>query len=758
VRIEAAFGALASWFARGGFHPEIRVSRVVEGNGYGWVEAAANEPFESEEDVRRYFRQAGALIFITHLLGSRDLHMENVVATREGPVIIDLELLLQPELKPATESDADRSCLRTGLLSLVEFGPGDDVFDVGGLRGNGRVPLASARRSWRNLGTDAIAYTDETVAQAGVKNGVVLNGRLQPPDSYRAEILDGFSTAYAFVRAHRGGFPLDAFRNAMVRVIARPTNQYALLTTVQSAPRYQQDGAVASMLADVLIRPLAGAVERPREWPLIVEERRNIEALDVPRFVVPAEDRSLMSAGRVVLEDYFARSPLDSVRERLDALSDDDCGQQSRALDRALADSIESRFSTPFEAGHDDFGNAAEWIGRELLARATRSGEAIVWSPDDPNRASSHYLYGWSLGPAVFLSALAASTGAGEWQRAARAATALALAWAETGLADRDQAIGGSSGLGSIVYGLTTCAALTGDERLLAAAGRVAAMIDADRISQDPSYDIVDGAAGALLALLALHRVSGDHRLLDAARACGDYLVNARIEHAAGWTWPPASPGDSRRLVGFAHGAAGIGAALARLAETTGAESYRRAAERAFAFVARNFTESDANWPVAEADADDISTTIIRMSAWCHGAPGIALALRLAGPCARPEPGDAISTTMRQAAMAIERIPEWAPNQTDHVCCGHLGRVDVLLTAGPALGSADAVSRARTIASRVLARARRKQHFRLSAPGFEYRVFDPGFFKGLSGIGYGLLRLANPERLPSIAAFETRQP
>jgi lantibiotic modifying enzyme len=143
------------------------------------------------------------------------------------------------------------------------------------------------------------------------------------------------------------------------------------------------------------------------------------------------------------------------------------------------------------------------------------------------------------------------------------------------------------------------------------------------------------------------------------------------------------------------------------------------------------------------------------MNAWCHGAPGIALASRrLAEHEARTGQAGGSGPILAQARSALERLPEWGPNQADHVCCGPLGRVDVLLTAGPALGVADAVPRARAIARRVLARARTRQHFRLSTPGFEYRVFDPGFFKGLSGIGYTLLRLAAPDRLPSVLSFD----
>jgi hypothetical protein len=43
----------------------------------------------------------------------------------------------------------------------------------------------------------------------------------------------------------------------------------------------------------------------------------------------------------------------------------------------------------------------------------------------------------------------------------------------------------------------------------------------------------------------------------------------------------------------------------------------------------------------------------------------------------------------------------------------------------------------------------------LSASGAEYPIADPGFFQGLPGIGYTLLRLSDPQALPSILAFDT---
>jgi lantibiotic modifying enzyme len=78
----------------------------------------------------------------------------------------------------------------------------------------------------------------------------------------------------------------------------------------------------------------------------------------------------------------------------------------------------------------------------------------------------------------------------------------------------------------------------------------------------------------------------------------------------------------------------------------------------------------------------------------------------------------------------------------------------VLLAVGRHLDRPSTVAAALALGERVTERARAAGHFRLGPSAFEYRVFDPGFFRGLSGIGYVLLRLAAPTLLPSVLAFE----
>ena len=63
--------------------------------------------------------------------------------------------------------------------------------------------------------------------------------------------------------------------------------------------------------------------------------------------------------------------------------------------------------------------------------------------------------------------------------------------------------------------------------------------------------------------------------------------------------------------------------------------------------------------------------------------------------------------------------------------------------------------RSKELAVSIAKRAIKRHHFELPASRFNYEIYLPGFFEGLSGIGYQLLRVAKPECFPSI--FESVQ-
>ena len=131
------------------------------------------------------------------------------------------------------------------------------------------------------------------------------------------------------------------------------------------------------------------------------------------------------------------------------------------------------------------------------------------------------------------------------------------------------------------------------------------------------------------------------------------------------------------------------------------------------------------------------------MTAWCNGATGIGLS-RLA---ARTLIGDdAVGTEIDLALAATRRC---GTQDVDQLCCGTFGRIELLLAAGCQLGQPALVAEARQRATERVRLAERHRGYR-TIRKLPRWVQNPGLFQGISGIGYGLLRLARPNDLPIV--------
>jgi lantibiotic modifying enzyme len=97
---------------------------------------------------------------------------------------------------------------------------------------------------------------------------------------------------------------------------------------------------------------------------------------------------------------------------------------------------------------------------------------------------------------------------------------------------------------------------LLGEASLLDDARRAALLITDDRIAENRTLDVISGAAGAVLGLLALYQECRDESVLERAVVCGRHLLDRQEIGAVGsgaWTTIENTP-----VTGFSHGAAGI--------------------------------------------------------------------------------------------------------------------------------------------------------------------------------------------------------
>jgi lantibiotic modifying enzyme len=200
---------------------------------------------------------------------------------------------------------------------------------------------------------------------------------------------------------------------------------------------------------------------------------------------------------------------------------------------------------------------------------------------------------------------------------------------------------------------------------------------------------------------------------------------------------------------GFAHGTAGIALSLLRLADVSGEDRFRRAALSALDYDRSLFIPELNNWadvrvvPSRATRADPAGEPATEpapksMVAWCHGAPGIGLARlaaldQLADTAIRDEIDIALSAT-KQYGFAMNHS----------LCHGALGNIELLLTAAQLL--------TRPEDHQALERATAEVVASIEANGFvtgvPLGVETPGFMTGLAGIGYELLRLAEPDMVP----------
>lgn len=287
-------------------------------------------------------------------------------------------------------------------------------------------------------------------------------------------------------------------------------------------------------------------------------------------------------------------------------------------------------------------------------------------------------------------------------------------------------------GLGSLIYTLTTVAGLIRELALVDTARSLSTAINEDTIAADTVFDIMGGSAGALLGLAALYSAAPESATLARMEACGARLI-------AGMTTNPprAWPGQGvQPLTGFSHGAAGIAYALLRLQAVSPDGPWRDAAQEGISYERSVFAQDLGNWP------DFRDATLTFKTSWCHGAPGIGLA-RLGGLAML---NDAALHAEIATALATTQSRGWGG--VDFLCCGNFGRLEVQLVAARVLGDVAGEATVREVAGSLIARAARVGGYSLSMETTR-NIFIPGFFLGIAGIGYQLLRLVEPD-LPCV--------
>ena len=154
------------------------------------------------------------------------------------------------------------------------------------------------------------------------------------------------------------------------------------------------------------------------------------------------------------------------------------------------------------------------------------------------------------------------------------------------------------------------------------------------------------------------------------------------------------------------------------------------------------YDKNACNWPdLRKADKGSLWS-----SQWCHGAVGIGLARIASSHCDQTRS----AALVHDIEHAVENAMVKWPQGVDTLCCGTLGAIELLAEAGKRLNRPTLGHLSTQRLGQIIANRNEQGDYAWNAGG---AAFNLGLFRGLSGVGYTILRRLDPS-LPNVLIWE----
>ncbi len=720
--------AAVSELVRALFSDVLGIPRCVAvGRDFGVSEFIGRERSEGEEEARLFWRRMGGASAVFKILGSTDMHTENLTCSGGRPYVIDLETVFSPE-----QMNEAYGKLHPELRRLKSSSP----------YLSGLLPFQHDDRELSvlmNTGDDGCAP--------------IVGGRRVTVRGYLADYKAGYEEIYRRILEHKDD--ISRFVSALsaetpVRILIRNTQFYH--DTMLKLWRHGAlaDVEAASKARELLEKRLRLSIRDDCD-AAVLSETRHLARGDIPYFYTFADGADLSADGGTVVSGLFGVSAAQHIRNTLDALGEEDLSFDLQLLTRAVG-------QYPDRLPEDERGapvrpvRADVPLGREeALAEAKRQFGLIFdlavegpdgklfWGYTDGSDYSFRFCEtGFAnglTGVAVFAAACAFAAGGAETEEAASRVVKEAVTELERYYGyyeendfpeDQFPNLGEADGMGGILNGLALLRRYTDGVTIRAMQEKALLTISRYGLSRYGAPDRMAGIAGLLSALCRFDEYRTDRELI--ASAADRLLALKTLPRGNGFLWM-SFPDRKRAISGGGHGLAGIAEALCAADAVLCDGRYARAAEDAIRFELEAYDEKIGTW----SDLRSYPPTGY-MHGYCSGAPGIGIMVERIGKAGFHS--DEFDRCAYLAGRSTDSLPL---NPRDHLCCGNAAIAEYYMTAGR-----------HDEAGRVLAAMRRRS---AEDGSYRYMAYDchngvtPSLFYGASGIGYEMLRYACPEKI-----------
>ncbi|MEP7762680.1 type 2 lanthipeptide synthetase LanM [Sanguibacter sp. 25GB23B1] len=716
----------------------LRPSPTLTRDDHGWQAFVEHTACADEAGLEAYYQRMGLYLAVFFVLGTGDLHFENIIADGSQPQFIDLETLFahprrvaptDGDLRQAFVDELSESVLNTMMLPLRFHGSPQD-FNMAGLGMTGK----QASGYWKSYtigarGSDELRFAKYATELEHTLNMPLLDGHHHPAVDFSDAVQEGFDLGTAVLAAHRAELValLRAEQHVGMRVrqVLRPTATYARFLEASTHPVYLTDEATRrTLLAKLRACP---AVRTERGEQVLALEIDALADGDIPYFTTTLGSRDLLGNRVDEVADVYEVTLQQHVEESVSARLARDHLLDQHYIHTALLTSIDnpwaapsarpSQFSKELFDRTDPVGFAEGLVERlDRLSVWDGARERCTWigallDADDRSvlGPSDLSLYGGG-GTMLFLTAMVRRDGHPQARRLLDAGT-LDAAWWAGGDEKGGSASAYSGSAGSALVVNEILAALPGG-RCTAIRDTLLDTLRGVHLTALEEVDLVGGAAGIAVVLAGAMR-AGVADFSEELDGLGRRLAGALADGGL----PPE----------LAHGSVGVAYGLAQCGAVLEDDDLRSAAEAALLEVARGTGYVDAMEPR-------------QRTTWCRGVPGVAAGLAL-GLDALGYPADAIAartTAHTDVVVDLSRRRRSAPDIS--LCHGAGGEVASLAGIGRLTGDDALVEQARHVWDDLCEAAATHGY----SGGLRRSAGQTGFMGGLGGLAYAGLMLEDP--------------
>ena len=327
INVTNAYNLFINWISHK-LDVQLKTVNCVSCGSYGWLEYITYEAVNSSDELQEYYYKAGILLAVTLLLGSRDCHYENIIASGRNPVLIDHETIIQPVLSNQYIRTLDEqhkvpsfSVLESMLIANRDTGV--PLKHVGyGIKGN--VESMDIEKKIINPNTIDSKRDTRFIFRKLVKENIPSYKDIHVyANNYKNSFVDGFSVTYDVFMASKEELiscnsPIRFFENKKIRYVWRPTFVYfRILKYMRSASFMSNFETYKSKMHELLSK--AYEKEGFKNYKFIFDsEVKQMLNGDIPFFNLGNSDSYLAEDKSFKI---FSYNCLENIKHRIDLLS-----------------------------------------------------------------------------------------------------------------------------------------------------------------------------------------------------------------------------------------------------------------------------------------------------------------------------------------------------------------------------------------------------------------------------------------------------